>query len=153
MIYHDLRKQGKVDDEINIENVVLKIIEKRYVVTNRSLRKLLKGNRYPAVNDLDRPFLSDRCRPDGLLAQRWLFLRRQVWHLRLQSLFMSIVPVEEQGKLYLLTKRGIDSIAEFNWGALQPFSQVYYHKQTAPLRHVEHYVRLCKARIHKCHYR
>lgn len=29
MIYHDLRKQGKVDDEINIENV-LKIIEKRY---------------------------------------------------------------------------------------------------------------------------
>ncbi|MFH3651930.1 hypothetical protein WAH63_22755, partial [Acinetobacter baumannii] len=29
MIYHDLRTQGKVDDEINIENV-LKIIEKRY---------------------------------------------------------------------------------------------------------------------------
>lgn len=40
MIYHDLRKQGKVDDEINIENV-LKIIEKD-TVTNRSLRKLME---------------------------------------------------------------------------------------------------------------
>ena len=89
MIYHDLRKQGKVDDEINIENV-LKILE------------------YPAVNDLDHLFLSDRCRPDGLLAQRWLFLRRQVWHLRLQSLVYVNCPGRGTGKIVPCLQREWD---------------------------------------------
>ncbi len=69
----------------------------------------MEGNRYPAVNDLDHLFLSDRCRPDGLLAQRWLFLGVKCGIYDYNRLFMSIVPVEEQGKLYLLTKSGIDS--------------------------------------------
>ncbi|HHC4358666.1 TPA: phosphohydrolase, partial [Klebsiella pneumoniae] len=44
-------------------------------------------------------------------------------------LFMSIVPVEEQGKLYLAYKEsGIDSIAEFIGARSSLFSQVYYHK-------------------------
>ena len=41
MIYHDLRKQGKVDDEINIEKCVKKS-SKKDTVTNRSLRKLME---------------------------------------------------------------------------------------------------------------
>ena len=68
--------------------------------------------------------------PTGWITNsRWLFLRRQVWHLRLQSLVYVNCPGRGTGKLYLAYKEsGIDSIAEFIGARSSLFSQVYYHK-------------------------
>jgi hypothetical protein len=126
MIYHDLRKQGKVDDEINIENV-LKIIEKRY--GDQQIIEEINGKAtdgLPLMTSIISS-LSDRCRPDGLLAQRWLFLRRQVWHRDYIACLCQLSRSRNRENCTLLTKRGIDSIAEI--GARSSlFSQVYYHK-------------------------
>ncbi|HIE4635073.1 TPA: HD domain-containing protein [Klebsiella pneumoniae] len=128
MIYHDLRKQGKVDDEINIENV-LKIIEKRY--GDQQIIEEINGKAtdiLPLMTSIISSCPIDADRMDYLLRDGY-FSGVKCGIYDYNRLFMSIVPVEEQGKLYLAYKEsGIDSIAEFIGARSSLFSQVYYHK-------------------------
>ena len=113
MIYHDLRKQGKIDDEINIENV-LKIIEKRY--GDQQIIEEINGKAtdiLPLMTSIISSCPIDADRMGYLLADGY-FSGVKCGIYDYNRLFMSIVPVEEQGKLYLAYKEsGIDSIAQF----------------------------------------
>ncbi|EPH0600533.1 HD domain-containing protein, partial [Klebsiella pneumoniae] len=100
MIYHDLRKQGKVDDEINIENV-LKIIEKRY--GDQQIIEEINGKAtdiLPLMTSIISSCPIDADRMDYLLRDGY-FSGVKCGIYDYNRLFMSIVPVEEQGKLYL----------------------------------------------------
>lgn len=134
MIYHDLRKQGKVDDEINIENV-LKIIEKRY--GDQQIIEEINGKAtdiLPLMTSIISSCPIDADRMDYLLRDGY-FSGVKCGIYDYNRLFMSIVPVEEQGKLYLAYKEsGIDSIAELIGARSSLFRRYITIKQTAPLR-------------------
>ena len=136
MIYHDLRKQGKVDDEINIENVLKNYRKKRY--GDQQIIEEINGKAtdiLPLMTSIISSCPIDADRMDYLLRDGY-FSGVSVASTITIACFMSIVPVEEQGKLYLAYKEsGIDSIAEFIGARSSLFFRRYITiKQTAPLR-------------------
>ncbi|WP_342639505.1 HD domain-containing protein [Proteus faecis] len=127
VIYNDLKTQES-KDQINIDNV-LKIIDKRYD----------NGVIISKVNDEEidiLPLMTSIISSCPIDADRMDYLLRDSYFSGVKCglydynrLFMSIVPVEENGKVYLAYKEsGIDSIAEFIGARSSLFSQVYFHK-------------------------
>lgn len=107
MIYHDLRKQGKVDDEINIENV-LKIIEKRY--GDQQIIEEINGKAtdiLPLMTSIISSCPIDADRMDYLLRDGY-FSGVKCGIYDYNRLFMSIVPVEEPGKIVPCLQREWD---------------------------------------------
>lgn len=128
IIYNELKENGKVDDSINIENV-FKIIEKKY--DDQKIVQKIDGVELDIL-----PLLTSIISSCPIDADRMDYLQRDSYFSGVKCgiydynrLFMSIVPVEEDGKVCLAYKEsGIDSIAEFIGARSSLFSQVYYHK-------------------------
>ncbi|WP_196062340.1 MULTISPECIES: HD domain-containing protein [unclassified Serratia (in: enterobacteria)] len=128
VIYNDLKIQGKIKEEIEVENI-FKIIDKRYGEKN-ILAKIndTQIDILPLMTSIISSCPIDADRMDYLLRDGY-FSGVKCGIYDYNRLFMSIVPVEENGKIYLAYKEsGVDSIAEFIGARSSLFSQVYYHK-------------------------
>ncbi|EPG7576671.1 HD domain-containing protein [Providencia rettgeri] len=128
IIFNDLIKEGKINDEIQIENV-LKIIEKEY--GDKQIIENVNGEDVdilPLMTSIISSCPIDSDRMDYLLRDSY-FSGVKCGIYDYNRLFMSIVPVKEDAKLFLAYKEsGIDSIAEFINARSSLFAQVYYHK-------------------------
>ncbi|MGT8859831.1 HD domain-containing protein [Enterobacter sp. 186315] len=126
MIFDDIDQ--KLLKDIKTDNV-LKIIEKDYVD-----QKILCEIKSDKIDIL--PLLTSIISSCPIDADRMDYLLRDSYFSGVKSgiydynrLFMSIVPVESEGKLFLAYKEsGIDSIVEFIGARSSLFSQVYFHK-------------------------
>ncbi|MEN8634508.1 MULTISPECIES: HD domain-containing protein [Pseudoalteromonas] len=131
-IYDNLCKEGKLtkkqQESINIDNVMM-IIESKYL--NKSINTTIAGKELDIL-----PMLTSIISSCPIDADRMDYLQRDSYFSGVKCgiydsnrLFMSIVPVIEDDKLYLAyTESCIDSIAEFINARSNLFSQVYYHK-------------------------
>ncbi|EEI49356.1 MULTISPECIES: HD domain-containing protein [Proteus] len=128
IIFNDLEKEGKINNEIKIENV-FKIIEKEY--GNKQIIENINGENIdilPLMTSIISSCPIDSDRMDYLLRDSY-FSGVKCGIYDYNRLFMSIVPVKEDAKLFLAYKEsGIDSIAEFINARSSLFAQVYYHK-------------------------
>ncbi|EPC5065234.1 TPA: HD domain-containing protein [Klebsiella pneumoniae] len=128
VIFNDLKKRSQVSEEIDVENI-FKIIDKKYgnqqiltKVCNKEVDIL------PLMTSIISSCPIDADRMDYLLRDSY-FSGVKCGLYDYNRLFMSIVPVEENDKIYLAYKEsGLDSIAEFIGARSSLFSQVYFHK-------------------------
>lgn len=128
MIFSDVIKSSVKMEDIEVENV-LKIIEKKY-----SSQQILCKINEKEINIL--PLLTSIISSCPIDADRMDYLLRDSYFSGVKSgiydynrLFMSIVPVETDGKLCLAYKEsGIDSVVEFIGARSSLFSQIYFHK-------------------------
>lgn len=128
VIYNDLINSGEIKEDIEVDNV-FKIIDKRY--GDKEIRAEIHGEQIdilPLLTSIISSCPIDADRMDYLLRDGY-FSGVKCGVYDYNRLFMSIVPVEEDGKIYLAYKEsGIDSISEFIGARSSLFSQVYYHK-------------------------
>lgn len=128
VIFNDLKASGKIDNDIDIENV-FKIIESKY--GNKKILITIKSENIdilPLMTSIVSSCPIDADRMDYLLRDSY-FSGVKCGIYDYNRLFMSIVPIKENGKIHLAYKEsGIDSIAEFIGARTSLFSQVYYHK-------------------------
>lgn len=125
-IYDSLEPENK--EKININNV-MKIIESKYM--DKTIISDIEGNKIDIL-----PMLTSIISSCPIDADRMDYLQRDGYFSGVKCgvydfnrLFMSIVPVKDNNKLYLAyTESCIDSIAEFINARSNLFSQVYYHK-------------------------
>lgn len=128
MIFADINKEKNLLGNINTENV-LKIIEKEY--GDRKISCKIGKNEIDLL-----PLLTSIISSCPIDADRMDYLLRDSYFSGVKSgiydynrLFMSIVPVESEGKLFLAYKEsGIDSVVEFIGARSSLFSQIYFHK-------------------------
>jgi HD superfamily phosphohydrolase len=126
IIYDSLHPEDK--DKINIINV-MKIIECQYM--EKTILIDIDGEEIDIL-----PMLTSIISSCPIDVDRMDYLQRDGYFSGVKCgvydfnrLFMSIVPVKENGKLYLAyTESCIDSIVEFINARSNLFSQVYYHK-------------------------
>lgn len=128
VIFNDLKKEGKISPEVKVDNI-FKIIDKRYgsqsIVTKVNDREV---DILPLMTSIISSCPIDADRMDYLLRDSY-FSGVKCGIYDYNRLFMSVVPVEEDGKIYLAYKEsGIDSIAEFIGARSGLFAQVYFHK-------------------------
>lgn len=128
MIFSEINKSSDLLEKINTDNV-LKIIEKKY-----DDKKIICKIRHNEIDLL--PLLTSIISSCPIDADRMDYLLRDSYFSGVKSgiydynrLFMSIVPVVSEGKLFLAYKEsGIDSIIEFIGARSSLFSQIYFHK-------------------------
>jgi HD superfamily phosphohydrolase len=125
-IYDSLNNEDQ--EKIDINNV-MKIIESNYM--DKSIITKIDDKKVDIL-----PMLTSIISSCPIDADRMDYLQRDGYFSGVKCgvydfnrLFMSIVPVEDNGKLYLAyTESCIDSIVEFINARSNLFSQVYYHK-------------------------
>lgn len=125
-IYDSLNSEDQ--EKIDINNV-MKIIESNYM--DKSIITKIDDKELDIL-----PMLTSIISSCPIDADRMDYLQRDGYFTGVKCgvydfnrLFMSSVPVEDKGKLYLAyTESCIDSIAEFINARSNLFSQVYYHK-------------------------
>jgi len=125
-IYDSLSSEDQ--EKIDINNV-MKIIESNYM--DKSITTKIDDKELDIL-----PMLTSIISSCPIDADRMDYLQRDGYFSGVKCgvydfnrLFMSIVPVEDNNKLYLAyTESCIDSIAEFINARSNLFSQVYYHK-------------------------
>jgi HD superfamily phosphohydrolase len=125
-IYDSLSSEDQ--EKIDINNV-MKIIESNYM--DKSITTTIDDKELDIL-----PMLTSIISSCPIDADRMDYLQRDGYFSGVKCgvydfnrLFMSIVPVEDNNKLYLAyTESCIDSIAEFINARSNLFSQVYYHK-------------------------
>jgi HD superfamily phosphohydrolase len=125
-IYDSLSSEDK--EKIDIHNV-MKIIESNYM--DKSIITKIDNKELDVL-----PMFTSIISSCPIDADRMDYLQRDGYFSGVKCgvydfnrLFMSIVPVEDNNKLYLAyTESCIDSIAEFINARSNLFSQVYYHK-------------------------
>jgi len=132
VIFNDLKESRKIDNEIDIDidiENVFKIIESKY--GNKEILITIKNENIdilPLMTSIISSCPIDADRMDYLLRDSY-FSGVKCGIYDYNRLFMSIVPIKENGKIHLAYKEsGIDSIAEFIGARTSLFSQVYYHK-------------------------
>ncbi|QBM24083.1 HD domain-containing protein [Citrobacter arsenatis] len=128
VIFNELKKEGKISPEVKVDNI-FKVIDKRYgnqsIVTTVNDREV---DILPLMTSIISSCPIDADRMDYLLRDSY-FSGVKCGIYDYNRLFMSVVPVEEDGKIYLAYKEsGIDSIAEFIGARSGLFAQVYFHK-------------------------
>ncbi|WP_253381999.1 HD domain-containing protein [unidentified bacterial endosymbiont] len=126
IILSDIRNDIIVD--IDPDNV-LKIIEKKY--SDQKITCQIQGHEVDIL-----PLLTSIISSCPIDADRMDYLLRDSYFSGVKSgiydynrLFMSIVPVESEAKLFLAYKEsGIDCVVEFIGARSSLFSQIYFHK-------------------------
>jgi len=128
VIFQELKTQGRVHKEINVHNI-FKIIDKKY--GDQKIIETIKDvnvDILPLMTSIISSCPIDADRMDYLLRDSY-FSGVKCGLYDFNRLFMSIVPVKENDRLFLAYKEsGIDSIAEFIGARSSLFFQVYYHK-------------------------